>query len=393
MRFEGAAGDTAQSPLPPPSPQQPGLSPDPQEAKRYSRTKLVTAIASTLLSFAFLFVLVALGITTHLESWARSLVANDYAALLIFAGAIGVLHGFLTTPIGCYSSYYLEHKYKLSNQSLKGWAWERLKGMFVSLPIALPVLLFLYFCILQYQDWWWLPVSGALVFLSVVMARLAPVLIFPLFYTFTPLESESLRQRIQDLCSHAGVPVRGIFSFNLSKNTKKANAAFTGVGKAKRIILGDTLLAGFSEEEIEAVFAHELGHYKHRHLLIGILLSTLSTVLGLFLTALLFEQSLGVFGFVSINQLAALPLLALWLSLFGLVTTPLGNMLSRYFERVADRYAVHTIGTPVPFVSALRKLAVTNLAHPDPHPLVEFFFYSHPSIAKRIRFVEGLQLQ
>jgi STE24 endopeptidase len=389
MTFEGAA-DTAQSPLALPTPQQIGSSHDPQQAKRYTRTKLLTAVASSLLSFAFLFLLVALGVTVRLENWARSLATNDYAALLLFAGAIGLLQGALTTPIGYYSSYYLEHKYKLSNQSLGRWAWERLKGILVSLPIALPVLLFVYFCILRYQQWWWLPVSGAIILLSVVLARVAPVLIFPLFYKFTPLESESLGRRIEDLCADAGVSVRGIFSFNLSKNTKKANAAFTGLGKAKRIILGDTLLSGFSEEEIEAVFAHELGHYKHKHLLIGILVSIVSTVFGLFFAAFLYGRSLGVFGFGSISQLAALPLLALWLSLFGLITTPLGNMLSRYFERVADRYAVRTMGTSIPFVSALRKLSITNLAHPDPHPLVEFFFYSHPSITKRIRFVEGL---
>ena len=364
-----------------------------QRAKTYSRTKLLTSIVASLLSFTFLFLLVALGVTQRLDIWTRSIVSNDYAALLVFAGVLGLLQTALTLPLGFYSSYHLEHKYRLSNQSVGQWAWERLKGMFVSLPIGTAVLLFLYFCIQQYQHWWWLPVSAALALLSVVLARLAPILIFPLFYKFTPLQSESLKQRIHRLSAQAGVYVRGIFSFNLSKTTKKANAAFTGLGRAKRILLGDTLLAGFTEEEIEAVFAHELGHYKHKHILVSIVVGIVSTVAGLFLTAVLYAWSLGVFGFGSIGDLAALPLLALWLSLFGLLTTPLGNMLSRHHERVADRYAVRTLGTSVSFVSALRKLSTTNLAHPNPHPFVEFMFYSHPSINRRIQLVEEMQVQ
>ena len=204
------------------------------------------------------------------------------------------------------------------------------------------------------------------------------------------MANESLKGRIQQLCANTGLRIQGIFSFNLSKNTRKANAGFTGIGGAKRIILSDTLLNDFSEEEIETVFAHELGHYKHRHLHIGIAISIVATVLGLFLTSLLYASSLGFFGFSTGKELAALPLLALWLSLFGLVTTPLSNMLSRHHERVADAYAVRATANAPAFVSALGKLAAINLADAEPHPLVEFLFYSHPSIAKRIRFVNSL---
>ncbi|HXF99175.1 MAG TPA: M48 family metalloprotease, partial [Bacteroidota bacterium] len=163
----------------------------------------------------------------------------------------------------------------------------------------------------------------------------------------------------------------------------------TGIGKAKRIIIGDTLLKNFTEDEIETVFAHELGHYKHKHILIGIAVGVISTYAGLFITAHLYAVSLSWFGFSSITELAALPLLGLWLSIFGLVTSPLGNMLSRKHERDADRYAVRTTGKKAAFVSALRKLAETNLADPQPHPIVEFLFYSHPAIARRIAMVES----
>jgi STE24 endopeptidase len=146
----------------------------------------------------------------------------------------------------------------------------------------------------------------------------------------------------------------------------------------------------FSEEEIETVFAHELGHYKRKHILVGIAIGTLSTFVGLFIAARLYEWSLEWFGFRSPTEIAALPLLALWLTLFGVVTAPLGNMLSRRHERQADAYAVQTTANRTAFVSALRKLAVMNLVDTEPHPLVEWMFYSHPSIAKRINMVEAL---
>jgi STE24 endopeptidase len=189
------------------------------------------------------------------------------------------------------------------------------------------------------------------------------------------------------LCRDAGVRVEGIFSFNLSKNTRKANAAFTGIGRSRRIILGDTLLDNFSEEEIETVFAHELGHYRFSHVRAGILAGTVSTFAGLFVASLMYETSAAAFGFSSPAAIGALPLLAIWLSLFGLFTAPIGNMLSRRHERQADAYAVRTTGKREAFASALRKLGAMNLADPAPHPFVVFMFYSHPPLAQRIRAI------
>jgi STE24 endopeptidase len=249
----------------------------------------------------------------------------------------------------------------------------------------------LFYCLKTYGDAWWLPVSILLTFISVVLARIVPTFIMPLFHKFTPIENGSLKERIQTLCANAGVRIEGVFSFDMSKNTKKANAGFTGIGKAKRIILGDTLLYHFSEEEIETVFAHELGHYKHRHIAIGIAVSILSTFLGLFITSKLYAGSLSWFGFETITDLAALPLLGLWLSVFGLVTSPLGNALSRKHEREADRYAIRTTRNKQAFISALRKLASTNLSDPEPSRLVEFLFHSHPSIARRVAMVEAME--
>lgn len=358
--------------------------------KRYNRTKLAIGILSTILSFVVLLILVAEGYSKGFALWAGTIASQSYLALLLFSLAVGLSQTVITLPLSFYSGYIIEHRYGLSNQSLWRWAGERLKGLLVAAPIGAAVLIVLYYCLNRYGSAWWLPVSIALTVFSVVLARLAPVLIMPLFYKFTPLADGSLKERIMRLCAEAGLRVEGVFSFNLSKNTKKANAGFTGIGKSRRIILGDTLVKEFSEEEIETVFAHELGHYKHRHIIIGICIGTVSTFAGLFIAARLYEASLSVFGFSSITELAALPLLAIWLSVFALVTSPLGNIISRRHERQADAYAVKSTGNRSAFVSALRKLAAMNLADPEPHPLVEFLFYSHPAIARRIKIVESL---
>jgi STE24 endopeptidase len=362
----------------------------PTPNKRYSRTKLLIGITSALLSFVVLLILVAGGYSKDFAEWAGSVTSNSYAALLLFAVAVGFSQTVFTLPLSYYSGYVVEHHYGLSNQSFWRWVWERLKGLLVAAPIGAVVLIVIYFCLHEYGSLWWLPVSIVLTGFSVVLARLAPVIIMPLFYKFTPVADGSLKERIMRLCAHASLRVEGVFSFNLSKNTRKANAGFTGIGKSRRIILGDTLVKEFSEEEIETVFAHELGHYKHRHIIIGICIGTVSTFAGLFVTARLYEASLAAFGFSLISELAALPLLAIWLSVFALVTSPLGNMLSRHHERQADAYAVKATGNGPAFISALRKLAAMNLADPEPHPLVEFLLYSHPAIAKRIKFVEAL---
>nr|MCU0332458.1 M48 family metallopeptidase [Ignavibacteriaceae bacterium]MCU0364598.1 M48 family metallopeptidase [Ignavibacteriaceae bacterium]MCU0406233.1 M48 family metallopeptidase [Ignavibacteriaceae bacterium] len=230
-------------------------------------------------------------------------------------------------------------------------------------------------------------------FISVVLSQIFPVLIFPIFYKITPLEDENLRARITNLAKNAKLKVENVYKFNMSKNTKKANAAFTGLGKTKRIILGDTLLNNYSMEEIETVIAHELGHYKKKHIGKNIIIGTASSFLTLFIIALLYQNSLDWFGFDSIAQVSALPLLALWSMLIGIIQTPLGNILSRKFEYEADEYAVIETKNPFAFKKTLEKLTEQNLGDKEPHPFVEWFFYSHPSIKNRLKAIENFAIR
>jgi STE24 endopeptidase len=359
-----------------------------RDVKRYNRLKLAVSLASTAISFALLLMLLSGGYTLLFEQFAFSLSSQPYIALLIFFGILGVINAMITLPLSYYSGFILEHRYNLSNQTALQWMWERMKGFLVSIPITVPLLLIFYFFLLTFNDNWWLPVGVTLFVVSIGLSRLAPILILPLFYKLTPLNESPLKEKIVSMTRSTTMRVEGIYSFNLSKTTKKANAAFTGIGKSKRLLLGDTLLNNFSEEEIETVFAHELGHYVHRHLWKNILLSTVSIVAGLYVTSLAYAVSLEWFALTSPSQLAALPLLMLWLGLYSLVTSPLGNIVSRAFEFEADRYALERTNNRAAFVSTMNKLAEMNLADRQPHPFIEFLLYSHPSIEKRIAAAE-----
>ena len=354
------------------------------DSKKYNNTKLALSIFDTIAGFIFIYLFVALSWSIKLEDYIRSYISSDYLVFIIFVVVIGVAGSVIFFPMNFYSGYILEHKYKLSNQNLFKYFLEKAKGLLVSAVIGIPILLLFFWVLKEYGTNWWLPFAVLMFFISVILSQIFPVFILPFFYKIKPIENESLKSRISELAKDAGLKVENVYSFDMSKNTKKANAAFTGLGKTKRIILGDTLLESYSENEIETVIAHEIGHYKHKHITKNILIGTISSFVTLFLIAKLYEVSLNWFGFESVSQISALPLLTLWSILIGLVTTPLGNILSRKFEYEADRYAIDATRKPVSFINTLEKLTEQNLGDKEPHPIVEWFFYSHPSINNRI---------
>jgi STE24 endopeptidase len=354
------------------------------DAKRYNNIKLAIGISKGTVSFIIIFLVVWFGYSLRLENYLSEFISNSYLLFICFVLAVGFVGSVLSFPVSYYSGFYLEHKYNLSNQTFGKWIWENFKGLLVSLVIGIPILLLFYFSLNQFGDSWWLPFAVIMFFVSVVLSQIFPVLILPIFYKLTPIDNEGLKERITALAKNVKIKVENVFKFNMSKNTKKANAAFTGLGKTKRIILGDTLLDNFSDDEIETVIAHELGHYKKKHIVKNIIFGTITSFLTLFIIAYLYKLSLDWFNFSSITQIAALPLLAIWSMLIGIIQTPLGNILSRKYEYQADEYAIKETGNSEVFVRALEKLNKQNLGDKEPHPFVEWFFYSHPSIKNRI---------
>lgn len=358
------------------------------DSKKYNNTKLFIGISKATVSFVILFLFVYLGYSLKLENYIRNYYQNEYYIFIFYIFSIGIISAIIFAPVNIYTGFYLEHKFGLSNQTFAKYFIENLKSALVGLVIGTPILLLFFFIIRQFGDLWWLVFASSMFFISVVLSQIFPVLIMPVFYKVVPLEDEELKSRITKLAANAGLSVKSVFSFNMSKNTKKANAAFTGLGKTKRIILGDTLLNEYSRNEIETVIAHELGHYKRKHIAKNILFGTVSSFLTFFIISVLYRNSLNLFNFSDITQISALPVLSLWAMLIGIIQTPIGNILSRKYEYEADQYSIEATLKPVSFIKTLSKLTDQNLGDKEPHPFIEWFFYSHPSVKNRIKAIE-----
>jgi len=224
--------------------------------------------------------------------------------------------------------------------------------------------------------------------LFIVLAQLAPVVLFPIFYKFEPLENEDLRRRLVVLSERAGTRVRGVYRWKLSEKSKKANAALTGLGATRRIILADTLLDNYTPEEIEAVLAHELGHHVHRHILKSIFVQAAITLFGFWAANWTLHYAVDQHMFEELSDFANLPLLALVSVVLSFLLMPALNAYSRFNERQADRYAFESIASVEPFISSMNKLAEQNLAERTPSKWVEWFFHSHPAISRRLAAAE-----
>src|ERR1039458_1928601 len=283
-----------------------------------------------------------------------------------------------------YYGFRLERKFQLSNQKLRSWLWDEAKGFLVGLVLAGIVVELLYFMIRQSPQHWWLITWALFMGLFILLAQLAPVVLFPIFYKFEPLENEDLRRRLVLLSEHAGTLVRGVYRWKLSEKSKKANAALTGLGGTRRIILADTLLDNYAPEEIEAVLAHELGHHVHRHILKSIFVQAGITLFGFWAANWTLHYAVDQHLFEELSDFANLPLLALVSVVLSFVLMPALNAYSRFNERQADRYAFESIASVEPFISSMNKLAEQNLAERTPSKWVEWFFHSHPAISRRL---------
>ena len=263
---------------------------------------------------------------------------------------------------------------------------DQLKGLAIGAPLGLIMLELMYLALRLTGDAWWLWVAGGLLLFNILVSNLAPVLIMPLFNKYVPLgdEHKELEERLLALAKRANTKVKGVFKFDMSKRTKAANAALTGLGNTRRIILGDTLITEFTLDEIETVLAHELGHHVHKDIPFLIAFGTASTTLSLFIASLALDSAVSFFSFTSPADIAALPALMLILTTYGLLTSPINNAISRWRENMADDYALSSTQKGEAFASAFTRLANQNLGEIDPEKWVVFMFYSHPPLGERI---------
>ena len=361
---------------------------DKNKIKKYNRIKLVITFLNIFLNLTFWLVIIYGRISIHLAAFVQNHFSGEFVKFYLFVLLLGSLHLIIFFPLSFYSGFMVEHRFSLSNQSIARWIGEQLKGLGIGIALGGIVLTVFYYLLNAFPRTWWIGLWLFLLLFSILLTRLAPVLIFPIFYKFKPLENPQLKERISRFARRWKMSIRGIYQFNLGKDTRKANAAFAGLGKSKRVLLSDTLLNNFSEEEIEAVFAHEIGHYQHGHLWKGILINSAISFTGLYLISVIYRQIIHTHGWHP-AQLEALPYLGFLFFLYGLITGPVANLLSRRFEYQADRFAAESIENPKFFKRALQKLSELNLADPEPHPVIEFLFYSHPSIQHRIEKITG----
>lgn len=358
---------------------------DSPETRRYNRLKRWLGIADFVVGFGLLVVLLATGWTGLLRDLAYQLASQHYAlSVFLYVTMLLVIGKLLGLGLEYYG-FRLEHRFNLSNQKLRSWIWDEVKSFLVSLIMAAIVVELLYFIIRQFPEHWWLIAWGAFIILFILLAQIAPVVLFPIFYKFEPLDNEDLKQRLVRLSERAGTRVRGVYKWKLSEKSKKANAALTGLGATRRIILADTLLDNYSADEIEAVLAHELGHHVHRHIAKSIFVQAVITLFGFWAANFVLHYAIDkLHMFETLSDFANFPLFALVSTVLSLVLMPLLNGYSRFNERQADRYAFKSIASVNSFITSMNKLAEQNLAERAPSKWVEWFFHSHPAISKRV---------
>ena len=363
--------------------------PDSPEVRRYNRIRRWLGIGEMLLGLALLLVLLVTGWTHSLQSVAYA-VSESYAlALFLYVLMLVLLSKLLGLSLDYYG-FRLEHRFQLSNQKLRAWVWDETKGLLLTIVLGALLVELLYLIIREFSQHWWVLAWIGFMGVAILLAQLAPVLLFPIFYKFEPLQNEELKQRLVLLGERAGTRVRGVYKWHLSEKSKKANAALTGLGNTRRIILADTLLENYSPDEIEAVLAHELGHHVHKHILKSIGVQAIVTFVGFWAANWVLHYAISRWHmFETVSDFANLPLLILTFSVLSFLLMPALNGLSRFHERQADRYAFANIAAIGPFISSMNKLADQNLAERVPSRWVEWWFHSHPAISQRIAAAEA----
>jgi len=356
------------------------------KAKRYASIKYSLAIIEAIYLLAFLFILMASGLSRILATRISNLIPNHFLALaiLVYILVVYILYYLLDFPLNLYRSFVLEHRFSLSNQKLGDWLKDQIKAGIIAYIIISILAEAFYYILRHYLHAWWLIISLFWIFFSLVLAKLVPVVIIPLFFKYRKLSDDTLRERIIDLADKMQVKILDVFEIDFSQKTKKANAAFVGWGRTKRVILADTLKDKYSFDEIEVILAHEFAHYRLKHLSKLILVNSSVIMFSFYIIFISSEHSLSIFGLRSLWDIAALPVILIYFVILGIIMQPFENYISRRLERNADLMALKVTSKKDAFISMMEKLASQNLSHRNPHPLIKFLFFDHPPVDERI---------
>lgn len=356
------------------------------KSARYHRLGRRAGMFSTLWTGCVLLVLLLSGWSAELREWAVT-VAGGRATptVVLYILAVVVLLDLAVLPFGFYRSFLLERRYGLATQTLKHWCGDHLKSLLVGLAFAEAGAVFVYAALRSSPSYWWVASGIGYSIVTVILVNVAPVLLLPMFFAFRPLDRVALRERLTALASKAETRIMGVYEWTLSDRTRKANAALAGIGSTRRILLSDTLLAEYSDDEIEVILAHELAHHVHRDIWTSIGADIVLTFVAFFAAHHVLGQTALTAGLHGPADPAGIPILLITAGIVGLLVRPVTNAVSRSHERRADAYALDMTRNPSAFITAMKRLGQQNLAEENPSRLVKAFFYTHPPIRERLR--------
>jgi STE24 endopeptidase len=361
---------------------EPELDPRRQEkASEYARLRRYLLFIDLGVGVVFLLVVLFSGLSSGL----RNMLDFPLPARVALYFLVMIMsYSIVTFPLNIFSGFIVPHRYGLSHQSLRSWFADELKGLLLALTLGTCLLIVIYLFLDAFPGTWWLLAFALVALVSVVLTRLAPVLILPLFFKVVPLSDIELRERLCRLAERSQTRIKDVFQINLSSKTSVGNAMLAGWGGTRRIILSDTMLQRYTPDEIEVVMAHELGHHRHGDIPRLIVVQSALMLLGFYLVNLVLSRAVTALELEGISDIAAFPLFVLVLAAFTLVLSPLANAYSRRVEEAADNYALAATANPEAFVSMLTKLTDQNLAESRPSKWVELLFYDHPTYFRRL---------
>lgn len=354
-------------------------------ARHYARIRYRLRLVNLSLTWFFLAMFFASGFANVVKAAAESLSSVPIFQIAVFLVILGLFTYCFLLPLSLYGSFFLEHRFGLSRMSFRDWCVREFKSLLVGGALMGVAVCGFYAIVAAVPYAWPFWVTLAWVCFSILLAKIFPTLLLPIFFKTEPLPDQALAQRLSKLCAEAGIKALGVYRFRMGAETRKANAALAGLGTTRRVLLADTLIDEFTPDEIEGVLAHELAHHQFGHIRKSLFLGALATLMAMLLTQqswLFFAPQLGLSG---LTDPAGMSLLALWFSVLQFFFMPVQNGISRLFEWEADHFASEKCASPAAFASALERLAQINLADPNPPKWVEWWFHDHPPISHRIR--------
>ncbi|MDX9801395.1 MAG: M48 family metallopeptidase [Spirochaetia bacterium] len=361
------------------------------KSAEYTIFKGKFALVSGFYEAAVLLYFIFSGLFGRIEAFLERAAFHPYISGIFFIYIVMFILSAFMVPFGIYSEFVIEKKFGFSNMTLRLYIIDMLKGILLGVLLSFSLLLALFWFMDKTGNFWWVYAFLFTAIFQITITILYPLLIAPLFNKFEKLDDSELENRLFSLAKRLDFAVNTIFRMDGSKRSRHSNAYFTGFGKMRRIVLFDTLLTSLEVSELEAVLAHEIGHYKKHHLIKGIVLSLFVLLAGFYIISLLagFTPLFTAFGFTQASYYGILVLVMLYSHPFTFLLTPFINMFSRKHEYEADSFAVKATGSADNMKNALLRLGRDNLSNLVPHKLYSFYHYSHPALSERLSAIDS----